>query len=87
MDLRPALDAFLLQLDADGRSPHTRGQYRRHLGALDRWLTATGRPRELAAVDHETLAAFLVSDAARCRKNAKKKTAVASPMPTRTMAR
>ena len=78
MDLRRALDAFLLQLDADGRSPHTRGQYRRHLGALDRWLTATGRPRELAAVDHETLAAFLVSDAARCRPDGRAKKATST---------
>lgn len=67
MDLARARDAFLLQLDADGRSPHTRGQYRRHLGALERWLAATGRPSGLAAIDHGTLAAFLVSDAARCR--------------------
>jgi len=67
MLLRQALDAFLLQLDADGRSPHTRGQYARHVGALDRWLAAAGRPRDLAGIDHEALALFLTSDAARCR--------------------
>jgi len=67
MDLARARDAFLVQLQADGRSPHTIGQYRRHLGALDRWLAATGRTRELPAIDHEVLAQFLVSDAARCR--------------------
>jgi site-specific recombinase XerD len=78
MLLRQALDAFLLQLDADGRSPHTRGQYRRHVGALERWLATTARPCDLAAIDHETLALFLVSDAARCRPDGAPKKATST---------
>jgi site-specific recombinase XerC len=38
MQLQAALQAFLLQLSADGRSPHTIGQYRRHGTALANWL-------------------------------------------------
>jgi hypothetical protein len=30
MHVQEALQSFLLQLQADGRSPHTIGQYRRH---------------------------------------------------------
>jgi site-specific recombinase XerD len=78
MLLRQALDAFLLQLDADGRSEHTRGQYRRRLGALDRWLTATTRRRDLASIDHETLAVFLTSDAARKRPDGAAKKATST---------
>ncbi len=75
MDLARARDAFLVQLQADGRSPHTSGQYRRHLAALDRWLVATDRSRDLARIDHAVLAQFLVSDAARCRPDGEAKKA------------
>jgi len=78
MFLAQALDGFLLQLDADGRSPHTRGQYRRNVGALDRWLATTRRPRDLASIDHEALALFLTSDAARCRPDGKPKKATST---------
>ena len=78
MHISQALDAFLVQLAADGRSEHTIGQYRRHVGALDRWLTTTGRPRDLLSIDHETLALFLVSDAARCRPDGKPKKATST---------
>ncbi len=30
MTIDDALERFLVQLEADGRSPHTTGQYRRH---------------------------------------------------------
>ncbi|HEX5011106.1 MAG TPA: tyrosine-type recombinase/integrase [Planctomycetota bacterium] len=78
MHLAQALDAFLLQLAADGRSEHTIGQYRRHVGALDRWLAATRRSRRLADIDHETLALFLTSAAARCRPDGKTKRATST---------
>ena len=37
MQITEALEKFLLQLEADGRSPHTVGQYRRHVRTLARW--------------------------------------------------
>jgi len=64
MDLRDALDAFVLQLQADGRSPHTIGQYRRHVLRLARWLQAGNRSADLDRLDPGTLARFLVEDAA-----------------------
>ena len=42
MQLQDALDRFVLQLEADGRSPHTIKQYRRHISALARWLAHDG---------------------------------------------
>lgn len=67
MVIADALERFLVQLQADGRSRHTIGQYRRHVAALTRWLAASGHPAEVAALDHETVAGFLASAAARSR--------------------
>jgi integrase/recombinase XerC len=78
MLLRAAVDAFLLQLQADGRSPHTIGQYRRHVGLLDAWLAGTRRRRTLGAIDHEVLARFLVDDAARKRPDGAEKKATST---------
>jgi site-specific recombinase XerC len=61
MQLQAALSRFLVQLEADGRSPHTIGQYRRHVTALATWL---GR-RDVAAIRHEHVAAFLAAPVAR----------------------
>ena len=47
MTIDEALDRFLVQLAADGRSEHTIGQYRRHmctLGALGARRSPTARP-------------------------------------------
>ncbi len=42
---RPSrLQAFLLQLEANDRSPHMIGQYRRHEAALGAWLGETRAP-------------------------------------------
>jgi integrase/recombinase XerC len=65
MRLQDALDRYVVQLEADGRSEHTVGQYRRHVALLGRWLAQEGRSDELAAIDHESLAQFLVSPDAR----------------------
>ena len=78
MLLTKALDAFLLQLRADGRSPHTIGQYRRHVGLLDSWLARARRRRTLASITHQTLARFLVSDAARKRPDGREKKATST---------
>lgn len=62
MRLLDALDRYVVQLEADGRSEHTIAQYRRHVGQLARWM---GERDDLEAVDHEALAAFLASPDAR----------------------
>ena len=57
------LDQFVTQIEADGRSPHTIAQYERHVRRLAEWV---GR-HYVKRIDHEVLARFLVSDAARLR--------------------
>lgn len=76
MQLQAALQGFLRQLAADGRSPHTIGQYRRHGTALATWLATTGVRTEVAALTPDLLARFFASDAARnsCRGGPKKAT-------------
>jgi site-specific recombinase XerD len=76
VDLQAALQAFLLQLQADGRSPHTIGQYRRHVTALGTWMAATGTSTDVAKLTPEVLARFFASEAARssCRGGPKKAT-------------
>lgn len=65
MHLQAALQAFLLQLQADGRSPHTIGQYRRHGLALATWLTTTGAGTGVADLTPDVVARFFAADAAR----------------------
>lgn len=74
MHLQAALQAFLVQLQADGRSPHTIGQYRRHGTALANWLATTGGPTSAAKLTPEVLARFFADDAAKnsCRGGSKK---------------
>ena len=68
MHVEEAWVKFRCQLEADGRSPHTVAQYRRHVRVLARWL-AQGRKRgaRLEAMTHEALARFLGDPAARER--------------------
>lgn len=77
MDLQAALQAFLLQLQADGRSPHTIGQYRRHCTSLATWLGTTGSGK-VADLTPDVLARFFAADAARqsCRGGPKKAVSV-----------
>jgi site-specific recombinase XerD len=70
MRLHDLLDRYLVQLEADGRSVHTRRQYERHVRLLGAWLG----DRE---VTHEALAGFLISDAARLRPDGMPKKATA----------
>lgn len=65
MNLQAALQDFTTQLRADGRSPHTIGQYRRHVAALRAWLAANDRPDDLGEITPAVLASFFTSDAAR----------------------
>ena len=76
MQLQEALQAFLLQLEANGRSPHTISQYRRHGLALATWLATAGAGTDVSRLTPELLARFFSSNAARtsCRGGSKKAT-------------
>jgi site-specific recombinase XerC len=76
VNLQAALQVFLRQLAADGRSPHTIGQYRRHGTALANWLGTAGIGNDVADLTPDVLARFFASDAAKtsCRGGAKKAT-------------
>ena len=69
MQLQAALQGFLLQLVADGRSPHTIGQYRRHVSTLIDWVTATGAGSDVGDLTPDLLARFFGNGAAKnsCR--------------------
>ena len=64
--LHDALDRFLVQLEANGRSQHTVAQYRRHVLLLLRWLDEHELPHDPRRVGHEDIAAFFASSLARC---------------------
>lgn len=65
VELQAALQAFLLQLEADGRSPHTIAQYRRHCTAFATWLAATGASVDVANLTPAVLATFFADGAAK----------------------
>ena len=67
MQITEALEKFLLQLEADGRSPHTVGQYRRHIATLTHWCRDVGYSGEVSDISHEDLVRFLTSEQARSR--------------------
>jgi len=78
MKILDALDRYLTQIRADGRSEHTAGQYRRHITLLATWLAQRHHSGEVEVIDHETLAAFLASPAARERPDHKTKKATSA---------
>jgi site-specific recombinase XerC len=53
MRLADALTRFLTQLQADGRSPHTVAQYRRHVHRFASWLEAEAITDDVAALEPE----------------------------------
>ena len=65
MTITEALEKFLLQLEADGRSPHTIGQYRRHIRTLARWCRDVRHCGRVSRISHEDLARFLTARQAR----------------------
>lgn len=71
MRITEALDLYLMQLMADGRSWHTRDQYARHIGLLASYFPEH-RVEELLHVD---LARFLCSAVATQRPDGKEKKA------------
>ena len=69
VDIEDALARFLIQLNADGRSVHTIGQYRRHVRLLTAWCAQVGRSGAVEAITHEDIARFLASPHARTRRD------------------
>jgi integrase/recombinase XerC len=76
MHFQAALQAFLRQLEGDGRSPHTIGQYRRHGTSLATWLATTGADTDVAALTPDLVARFFSSAAARTSCHGEPKKAV-----------
>ncbi|MFN0207856.1 MAG: tyrosine-type recombinase/integrase [Planctomycetota bacterium] len=68
MQIHDALNKFSLQMSADGRSPYTILQYRRHVSSFIKWLTDTNAPTELTQITAESIAGFLASPAASTQK-------------------
>jgi integrase/recombinase XerC len=75
MSVLEALDAFLVQLQADGRGWSIAAQYSRHVRLLDRWLAERGYDRDISALSHQRVAEFLASDAVRLRPDGRPKRA------------
>jgi site-specific recombinase XerC len=73
--MRPldALARFLVQLEADGRSPHTIAQYARHLRRFAAWLQAEHLPDDVAQLEPEHVARFLASAEALRRPDGRTK--------------
>ena len=67
MKLQDALADFLVQLDADGRSPHTRDQYARHVRAFAAWAATAGHDGAIESIDERLIARYFVADAAKQR--------------------
>jgi site-specific recombinase XerD len=65
MRIEHALDRFLVQLEADGRSIHTINQYRRHVTAFTAWARSNELRGDVDAITHEDAARFLSSKVAR----------------------
>jgi site-specific recombinase XerD len=65
MRIEQALEKFLVQLEADGRSPHTINQYLRHVTAFAEWARSNEIRGDVDAITHEDAARFLASKAAR----------------------
>jgi integrase/recombinase XerC len=70
-----ALAAFQVQLQADGRSHHTRAQYARHLGLLASWAASERLSLLVEDLGHDDVARFLSSPAARRRPDGEPKRA------------
>jgi len=75
MQLSNALQRFLVQLRADGRSAHTVGQYERHVRQLALWVDGQQMTDDVREFEPEHVAGFLASAAAQRRPDGKAKRA------------
>ncbi len=69
MHIQAALAEFETQLIADGRSPHTVAQYRRHVRLLERWLAEAGIEPGIGQLTPQVLARFLASSLVQKRSD------------------
>ena len=67
MRVTTALDRYVTQLRADGRSPHTISQIERHVRLLASWLAEHKLPTDVRRITHEHVARFLCSDTVTLR--------------------
>lgn len=75
MLISEALNRFLVQLEADGRSSSTIAQYSRHVRQFAHWARDVGHSGDITRISHEDIARFLSSPQARTRANGSPKTA------------
>ncbi len=73
MQIADGLDRFVTQLEADGRSVHTIGQYRRHVRLFARWCRDVRHGGAVGDVGHEDIARFLSSPVAHTRPDGARK--------------
>jgi site-specific recombinase XerD len=73
MLLLDALARFLVQLQADGRSPHTVAQYQRHVRRFRAWLEAEHLSDDVAVLEPDHVARFLASAEALRRPDGRSK--------------
>ena len=69
MRLPAALARFLVQLLADGRSPHTVAQYARHVRRFGEWLEAEGVADDVRQLEPEHVAGFIAAVEAQRRRD------------------
>ena len=75
MHIKDAIERFVCQQAADGRSPHTVAQYGRHVRLFAAWLRRGGHTGDVARIDHDTVARFLTAPAARTNAHGGEKAA------------
>jgi site-specific recombinase XerD len=78
MRVLSALDCYTVQLRADGRSPFTLDQIKRHIAFLDRWLAEHRLPRDVRRIKHQHVARFLASPEANTRRDGSPKKATST---------
>ena len=79
MTIDDGLARFLIQLEADGRSPHTIRQYRRHVRLFAAWCAQVGLGGAIETVTHKDIAWFF-----GCGTGARKTITIAWPFFART---
>ena len=83
MQIQEALDTFLIQLEADGRSIHTRKQYARHVRLFTNWAHEVGHSGAIDKFDEPFVAKFFVSDTGKnTARGAKRKATAANALRT-----
>jgi len=75
MHIDDGLAKLIVQLEADGRSAHTIGQYRRHVRLLAAWCRDVRHSGDLGTISHEDIATVLASTQANTRPDGARKKA------------